>query len=55
MTTVIVNFPEATPGCQCPTCQEIREATRSDKARARNEEVYAWATGKFRPEQLIRP
>lgn len=54
MPVVIVNFPEATPGCDCPTCVEIREANRERK-RAMNEEQYSWQEMEFKPEQLIRP
>lgn len=54
MPVVIVSFPEATPGCTCPTCVEIRETER-DRKRAEREERYAWDEQVFKPEQLIRP
>lgn len=54
MPVVIVNFPEATPGCDCPTCVEIREANRERKEAERNEQ-YSWDEQVFKAEQLIRP
>lgn len=54
MPVVFVNFPEATPGCTCPTCKEIREADRERKDALRAER-YAWDEQVFSAEQLIRP
>ena len=42
MTTVIVNMPQATPGCQCETCKEIRAATNPWK-------VKRWDDGRYPP------
>lgn len=56
MTVVFVRFPEATPGCSCATCQEIRDANRESK-RARNEQIYQWSeeTAEEIGRRLSRP
>ena len=41
MPVVFVRFPEATPGCTCATCEEIREADRESKL-ARGA-TYQWS------------
>jgi hypothetical protein len=41
MPVVFVRFPEATPGCTCATCEEIREAHRESKE-ARGA-IYQWS------------
>lgn len=44
MPVTIVTFPEATPGCTCATCVEIREADRERKrARLDGDSGYTYS------------